>query len=359
MDYPLNELIDMIYVLGETGKNPLLAQRIYRMKYPERRIPTAVGFRNVMDRFDSSGSVKYSKREVVNKKAANEDNELEILLNIQENPQVGSRTLATLCNTSKSTVNRTTNKYKYHPYHIELHQELREEDFERRIQFCNIITQQLQVNNNFLCNVLFSDEATFKSNGAVNRHNMHYYATENPFWVREIKNQNHWSVNAWCGILHNQIIGPYFFDEPLSGRSYLYFLREEMPQLLEDINLNERLNMWLQHDGAPPHFHCEVRQFLYRQYPEKWIGRGGFISWPPRSCDLTPLDFFLWGYIKDRVYVNKPTTREDMKDRIREVCRTVTPLMLSDVRHNIQKRINMCIQQEGRLFEHLLRRNIE
>ena len=57
MDYPLNELIDMIYVLGETGKNPLLAQRIYRMKYPERRIPTAVG-------------------------AANEDNELEILLNI-------------------------------------------------------------------------------------------------------------------------------------------------------------------------------------------------------------------------------------------------------------------------------------
>ena len=48
-----------------------------------------------------------------------------------------------------------------------------------------------------------------------------------------------------------------------------------------------------------------------------------------------------------------------MKDRIREVCRTVTPLMLSDVRHNITKRIDMCIQQEGRLFEHLLRRNIE
>ena len=163
MDYPLNELIDMIYVLGEAGKNPLLAQRIYRMKYPERRIPTAVGFRNVMDRLDSSGSIKYSKREVVNKKAANEDNELEILLNIQENPQVGSRTLATLCNTSKSTVNRTTNKYKYHPYHIELYQELREEDFERRIQFCNIITQQLQVNNNFLCNVMFSDEATRRS----------------------------------------------------------------------------------------------------------------------------------------------------------------------------------------------------
>ena len=70
-----------------------------------------------------------------------------------------------------------------------------------------------------------------------------------------------------------------------------------------------------------------------------------------------PVRFFLWGYIKDRVYVTKPTTREDMINRIRDVCQTITPAMLFNVRENIVKRIDKCIEQEGHIFEHLLRRN--
>jgi hypothetical protein len=48
--------------------------------------------------------------------------------------------------------------------------------------------------------------------------------------------------------------------------------------------------MHFQQDGAPPH-------------PGRWIGRAAPLPWPPRSPDLTPLDFFLWGFVKDRVYV--------------------------------------------------------
>ena len=101
----------------------------------------------------------------------------------------------------------------------------------------------------------------------------------------------------------------------------------------------------------------KVREFLNNHYPQKWIGRDGFIRWPPWSCDLTPLDFFLWGYIKDRVYVNPPTTPEDMENRIRDACRTLTPFMLRNVQGNIVKRLNMCIQVDGHIFEHLLRRS--
>jgi hypothetical protein len=46
-----------------------------------------------------------------------------------------------------------------------------------------------------------------------------------------------------------------------------------------------------QQDGAHPHFHKEVTDFLNIKFPEKWIGRGGPITWLPRSPDLTPLDF--------------------------------------------------------------------
>lgn len=357
MDYSKSELVDMVYVLGESQKNCLLAQRLYRMKYPARRQPTRLSFENLMERFASTGSVDYVKRKVVNKKTSNQGKELEILLHIEENPHVSSRQIAAASETSQSTVNRTTRKYKYHPYHIELHQELRNDDFERRVNFCQWISAQLEINPNFLSYIMFSDEATFRSNGAVNRHNMHYYALDNPFWIRRMQNQNHWSINVWCGILHNRIIGLYFSNTPLSGRIYLQFLQEVLPNLLHLVNDNDRQSMWLQQDGAPPHYHREVREFLDNNYPQKWIGRGGFVQWPPRSCDLTPLDFFLWGYIKDRVYVTSPTTREDMEDRIRDACGTITPEMLGNLRQNMIKRVNVCIQQEGHLFEHILRTN--
>jgi hypothetical protein len=54
------------------------------------------------------------------------------------------------------------------------------------------------------------------------------------------------------------------------------------------------------------------------------LGRDGPLAWPPRSPDITPLDFFLWGYVKDKVYVTKVTGVEDLKKRIRDVITTIT-----------------------------------
>lgn len=134
---------------------------------------------------------------------------------------------------------------------------------------------------------MFTDEATFKSNGTVNRHNMHYYSTTNPHWMRPVDNQRGWSLNVWGGILGTRKIGPYFFEGTLTGMSYLQFLSNEIPELLENVPLNVRQNMWYQHDGAPPHYARAVWDFSNNTYPNRWIGRGGTISWPTRSPDLT------------------------------------------------------------------------
>jgi hypothetical protein len=80
-------------------------------------------------------------------------------------------------------------------------------------------------------------------------------------------------------------------------------------------------DMLFQQDGAPPHFQKEVTDFLNRKCPEKWINRGGPITWPPRSPDLTPLEFFFFigGYIKDPVYVPPlATTLSELAGRIRD-----------------------------------------
>ena len=45
-----------------------------------------------------------------------------------------------------------------------------------------------------------------------------------------------------------------------------------------------------------------VRQSLNHTFPDRWIGRDGPTSWPPQSPDITPLDFFFWGYVKEQVF---------------------------------------------------------
>ena len=72
----------------------------------------------------------------------------------------------------------------------------------------------------------------------------------------------------------------------------------------------------LQQDGAPPHWGLKVRQFLNDTFPYRWIGRDGPIPRPPRSPDITPLDFFLWGYVKDIVYRTKVRDVSDLQQRI-------------------------------------------
>ena len=58
-----------------------------------------------------------------------------------------------------------------------------------------------------------------------------------------------------------------------------------------------------QQDGASPHFANIVRTFLDEQFPARWIGKGSpYITWPAISQDLTPTEFFLWGFVKDQVH---------------------------------------------------------
>ncbi|XP_063898861.1 probable RNA-directed DNA polymerase from transposon X-element [Helicoverpa armigera] len=77
----------------------------------------------------------------------------------------------------------------------------------------------------------------------------------------------------------------------------------------------------MQQDGAPAHYHRAVRSYLDATYPNYWIGRGGPIAWPPRSPDPTPLDFYLWGRVKDLVYGhsgNNIRNVDELKTRILE-----------------------------------------
>jgi len=60
--------------------------------------------------------------------------------------------------------------------------------------------------------------------------------------------------------------------------------------------------MYFQHDGAPPHYTRHVRKYLNEFFPNRWLGRGGPVAWPPSLADLTHLDYYLWGHMKTLVH---------------------------------------------------------
>lgn len=89
------------------------------------------------------------------------------------------------------------------------------------------------------------------------------------------------SVNVLVGLLNNNIVGPYILPNRLNSPTYLVFLRDIRPILLENVPSADRMEMWFQNYGYPAHYGNNVT--------------GGAVPWPSRSPNLTLIDFFIWG----------------------------------------------------------------
>lgn len=223
-------------------------------------------------------------------------------------------------------------------YRINLVQELSDENHGWKVRFCKWTLDNLEQDRNIFWNVCFSDEATFNNNGCVNIHNCHYWSLINPHWSQQVLNQFYWSLHVWIGILNDQIIGPHLFEEFINGAIYLDCLRNLLSIYLQDVLLTVRF--WFQQDSAPAHFARDIRTFLNAEYSNRWIGREGQVSWFPRSPDLNPLDYFLWGCVKNSVHENKSITRIDMMNRIRRVLEVITPETIYTIIQNFRRRLN-------------------
>lgn len=349
-DYTPLEIVRIIKVLGECQDNYRAAERLYAEKYPNARHPDGKTIKRLVSRAEE-GKLTRKRR----KTGTREHIVLGVQAVIANDPHISVRQIETQHGVPKSTVNRILKNFKFHPYHVHLTHGLEMGDFQRRLNFCRWAHNRMRQDPFFFDKFLFTDEAKFDNMGGVNLHNAHYYAQENPHWQRDHRAQRRWSFNVWAGIVGDNVIGPFFYDNILNGPLYLNILQNELPQLLENVPLALRQTMWFQQDGAPAHRTLAVRTHLNATYHNKWIGIGSQVhEWPARSPDLTPIDFFLWGTVKDQVFARAPTTMEDMKERIRIAFASITVQTLERVRLSFRDRINMCIRENGRQFEHFM-----
>ena len=111
--------------------------------------------------------------------------------------------------------------------------------------------------------------------------------------------------------------------------------------------------MCFQYDGAPPHYTRHVREYLNESFPNRWLGRGGPIPWPP---DLTPLDYYLWGHMKALVYESKVDSRTELRARIFAAAEHVRnhPDNIASAIQTLLKRAENCLSTGGGHFEQLL-----
>ena len=208
---------------------------------------------------------------------------------------------------------------KKYPYRIQLKEKLTPQNKESRVHFANRISDRIEADSSFLQNILFTDEAHFHLSGHVNRQNMRIWGDENPHEAVNAPRSRE-KVTVFVGLgCDTGLVGPYFFEgangktETVKTENYLKMLRQKVVPVLKRRGTYE--SCVYQQDGAPPHCSGEAMQWLKETFGEdSLISRNSGFNWPPYSPDLNPLDFYLWGYLKSRVYSNPyPSTVEDLK----------------------------------------------
>ncbi|GFU99853.1 DUF4817 domain-containing protein [Trichonephila clavipes] len=97
------------------------------------------------------------------------------------------------------------------------------------------------------------------------------------------------------------------------------------------LNNHDIQELWFQQDGATCHTARATIDLLKDTFGDCLISRFGPVNWPLISCDLTPLDYFLCGYVNSLVYADKTQTVDHLEDNIRRVIADIRPQMLEKV----------------------------
>lgn len=274
---------------------------------------------------------------------------------IHMDPRLSGRRIASSVRTSHKTTQRILiMDLGLHPYKFQMVQELQPGDFEKRLEFAKVMLKQFDNFNN----ILFTDEAHFHLSGPLNRQNYRFYSEENPRNILET-GLHPKKCTAWVGLASWGVIGPFFFEDDggkttiVDSDGYLQMLRGYLTTELQKQQGHNR-RTWFQQDGAPPHRTKRVMEHLQQMFPQRVISLGGDITWPPRSPDLNPLDFFLWGYLKSKVYNNNPTTIDQLKANIQTEIDGISNVMLKRVCLNFEKRLKECKKRKGHHLEDVI-----
>lgn len=340
-----------------TCRSYVQTQQRFRNRFPGVRVPAKSSIADMCEKFRHHGTVENrnktrSGRRKTVRTPANVANVQRVL---RQNPRVSAR--RNPMGMAKSSFNRATHDLGYHPYRIQQRHGLQAGDHQRRMNFCQWLVQRPRRMNLDSCIV---DEANFSMNGCVSSQNVRWYAQrQNPprHFTYDRPNDRR-KVMVFAGMVgNNTLIGPVFVNGNMNGQRYLDIINTHVAPTLRRINGVQNngaiRRFWFFQDGATPHRTVRVRDRLQTLFPNRVVGLGHGVEWPPRSPDLSPLDFCLWGEVKSRVYNNgPPQTIQQLRNRITEAFRAIKRTRI--VRRAVaamRRRAQTCIRLGGQQVE--------
>lgn len=358
-DFTNIELADMHFCYGLADGDGARARRLYQQRHPNRVLPHHDKFRKIHSQLRENGKfyTRDSSRPARERPVRNLEREEEVLDQVGNDASISTREITRRTGISQSTVWRILKDQQLYPFHLQKVQNLLPGDYARRLDYCTLMRERIRRDDHLLRKILFTDESLFTREGTFNSHNMHSWDEEHPHATFVRSHQYRFSLNVWCGIMGNHLIGPYFIEGRLTGEAYVNFLQNHLNNFLEDVSLTERRNMWFMHDGAPPHTARITRNYLDERFPNRWIGINGPVQWPPRSPGLNMMDYYFWGHLKDYVYKETIRDVDHLRQRIIDGCHMIrnnSDRIFPEVRHNMIRRIDLCIRFEGGHFEPFL-----
>ncbi|GFX66378.1 uncharacterized protein TNCV_343521 [Trichonephila clavipes] len=181
----------------------------------------------------------------------------------------------------------------YSQFGLAIHQN----DHQARRRFAEWAQNEIAVVPNFHKRILFSDEAHFWLNGYVNKQNCRIRSEANPQVYVETPLHPE-KLTVWCALWAGGIIGPYFFKNDDGHNVIVNDDRARYRAMITnffipELNNHDVQELWFQQDGAKCHTARATIDLLKDTLGDRLISRFGPVNWPPRSCDLTPLDYFL------------------------------------------------------------------
>ena len=151
-------------------------------------------------------------------------------------------------------------------------------------------------------------------------------------------------VTVWAGFTSKFILPLAFVEgtETVNQSVYLRILRDTVLPSLP----HPEQYMFMQ-DGATAHTVNAVLDFLKTVFGDNLISRRSFYPWPARSPDLNPCDYFLWGYLKGKVFRSNPQTIEELKNNISTEMAAITSDLLGRSVDSLFDRLLLALGENG------------
>ncbi|KAF6779840.1 hypothetical protein AHF37_00695 [Paragonimus kellicotti] len=336
-DFEKRELVDLLL----SGLNDLKASAEFHRRHPKRPKPSRTFLWRLMKRFRETGSVETRK---IPRTPQNREFHSVIVKMARENPHLTNLELAAHFGISLSSLVNILFRFGFQRTKLDIHQRTSDEDRDRRVAYCKWFQKRLTETPTLPDDILFSDEAVFHLHGVVNHHNLMQHSSRKTQVAVDDRYQYNLKILVWCGIHNQTLVGPYFFDGDFNSQTYLQSFTDVLKPYLDSLSPDVRNRMFFQHDAIRTHCAKLVQSWLDENFPSRWIGKNGKIDWPPRSFDLTPMTFFLWDYLKSRVFDPPPKSLERLKENIRTVCGAIDGSLLSALDAEIKQRVTSCLE---------------